>query len=88
MKLKEFLARWFAPPESKEEVIRRYRRIAVREALLGLAMLLIYFSVPVWAPESHADTFSVVFLAAAGILATLAASTLWTAASLKRDRYY
>ncbi len=88
MRLKALLARWFAQPRSKEEMLERYRRIAVREALIGLALLLVYFTVPVWAPEAHESTLGAVFLALAGIFAALAASTFWTAAMLKRDQYF
>lgn len=87
MKLKAAFRRWFAPVRNKEEMIRRYRTIAVREALIAAGLLLLHFTVPLWAAEALVSRYSAAFLAGAGIFAALAASTLWSAALIKRDIY-
>lgn len=86
-RFKAFLHRWFAPVSTKEAMIRRYRAIAIREALIAVAMLLTYFSVPLWAAESLVPDLTALLLAATGMFAALAAATLWAAALIKRDLY-
>lgn len=88
MKLKALLARWFAPPATKEAIIRRYRAIAARETAAAVVMLVVYFTVPAWATAAHIAELSALFLGAAGLFAALAGVTLWTAALLKRDSYF
>lgn len=87
MGLKIILAKILKPAVTKAEAVQSYRNIALAEAVVALAMLLVWASVPAWVEDNFVPKFSLLCMSAAALFAFLAIGTLAATTLIKRDLY-